>query len=79
MKTRLIVAVIVLMVAGCGKVWMAPDYQAMFEADARRVTELDRRCQAGDDLACKEGLSAAAECLNLWVDAVHGVDGGDAE
>ena len=46
---------------------------------ANRVAELNKRCQAGDNLACREGLAAASEALDLWVDAVHGTDskGGD--
>ena len=79
-KTFIVLAFVVIMFAGCGKIWMSPDYQEHLEADARRVAELNERCQAGDDLACKAGLAAASEALDLWVDAVRGVDsskGGD--
>ena len=70
--TFILLMFLVVTLAGCGKVWMSPDYQQQLEADARRVTELNRRCQEGDELACKGGLAVAAEALELWVDAVHG-------
>jgi hypothetical protein len=39
---------------------------------AINVGQLDKRCQGGDDLACKDGLHQAARTLDLLVDAVHG-------
>ena len=75
MKRTGFIAAIFLIVTliGCSQVMMSPAYQAELEADARRVGELNERCQAGDELACREGLRVAAEALDLWVDAVHGI------
>jgi len=64
----------VLMFAGCSKVRMSSEYAVQLEISALNVSELNKRCQAGDDVACKEGLNEAAKTLNLLVDALHGID-----
>jgi hypothetical protein len=38
----------------------------------RWIAELNRRCQAGNDEACRKGLDVADETLQLIVDAMHG-------
>ncbi len=37
-----------------------------------RVAELNKRCQGGDEAACKEGLAAASKTLDLIVEAMEG-------
>ncbi len=75
----LISAFCLLAAAGCNKVTMSPDYAKQREWSAINGAELNRRCQAGDDVACRAGLAAASETLNLLVDALHGEasEGGD--
>ena len=62
----------VLLISGCSKVQMSAEYRQVTEMSAINIAELNRRCQDGDDMACKEGLSKASETLNLIVDALHG-------
>jgi len=72
---RLFVLVVVcglLFFAGCGGVRMSPRYAQVLEQSAIVVGELNTRCQAGDDPACKGGLRVASETLDLLVDALHG-------
>lgn len=68
----LTMAVCLLLAAGCSAVQMSPSYRQTVEASAIRVAELNKRCQAGDEAACKEGLDAASKTLNLIVDAMEG-------
>lgn len=63
---------IVLFCAGCSAVQMSPHYRQAVEASAIRVAELNKRCQAGDEKACKEGLDVASSTLNLIVEAMEG-------
>lgn len=74
MRRIIIIAVCLLMVClnGCSEVQMSPPYRQTVEASAIRVAELNKRCQAGDQMACKEGLDAASSTLNLIVDALEG-------
>lgn len=51
---------------------MSPPYRQTIQSSAVRVAELNKRCQAGDQMACKEGLAAASRTLNLIVDAMEG-------
>ena len=62
----------ILLISGCSKVQMSPEYRQVTEMSAINVAELNRRCQDGDAEACKQGLSKASETLNLLVDALHG-------
>lgn len=62
----------VLALSGCLEVQMSARYQQATEMSAIVVAELNARCQAGDPNACKQGLDAASETLNLLVDAMHG-------
>ena len=71
MKWIILVAVVCLL-AGCSEVQMSPPYRQTVEMSAIRVAELNKRCQAGDQTACKEGLAAASSTLNLIVDALEG-------
>lgn len=78
MRRTIIVAVCLLLnilLAGCSQVQMSPPYRQTVKMSAVRVAELNKRCQAGDQQACKEGLSAASSTLNLIVDALEGRDG----
>lgn len=61
-----------LFIAGCPHVYMAERHQRLFEQATINITEFDRRCQAGDDLACKYGCARAAKMMSLTVDAMHG-------
>lgn len=81
--TRLLLTMwlaLLLVVAGCSKVTMSPDYARQVTMAQITVAELNRRCQAGDELACKEGLRAASTTLSLIVDAMEGKagEGGDS-
>lgn len=66
-----------LIFSGCGKVHMSADYARQVEMAAVNCAILNERCQAGDEQACKEGLNLAAETLNLIVDGMHNVSGGE--
>lgn len=72
MKRIVIFVAIVCLLAGCSEVQMSPPYRQSVQASAIRVAELNKRCQAGDQTACKEGLAAASSTLNLIVDAMEG-------
>jgi hypothetical protein len=61
-----------IVVVGCSEVTMSPGYAKDVERAAITVAELNRRCQAGDDEACRLGLAGASETLQLIVDALHG-------
>ena len=67
-----IAVLLLIFVVGCGGVRMSAPYAQAVEQSAIVVGELDERCQAGDALACKDGLHVAAETLDLIVDALHG-------
>ena len=69
---KLIVVLVVLFISGCSRVQMSPPYRQTVTMSAISVSELNRRCQDGDNQACKEGLSAASKTLNLIVDALEG-------
>jgi len=62
----------ILVIGGCNEVQMSAPYQQVLEMSAINVGELDKRCQGGDSLACKDGIHQAARTLNLLVDATHG-------
>lgn len=64
----------VLFFAGCYGVQMTPRYRQATEMAAITVGALNEECQAGDPNACRDGLDAASETLNLIVDALHGRD-----
>lgn len=51
---------------------MSAPYRAQTEATAVRLTELNRRCQSGDNEACKDGLRVATVHVKRIVDAMHG-------
>jgi len=71
-----IVAILLLTVAGCGKVWMSADYSQQTEMAAIVVEEYNERCQteSNDCTPCREGLQRASETLNLIVDGLHGIE-----
>jgi len=73
-KRLLLLIVTMFCVIGCSEVQMSAQYRQALEQSTIVVGELDQRCQAGDNVACKEGLHRAAETLDLLTDAVHGVD-----
>ena len=68
----LILMVLVVMSLSCSQVQMTAPYRAQTEATAIRLTELNKRCQAGDSEACKEGLRVATDHVNYIVDAIYG-------
>jgi len=69
----------VVLLAGCSQVQMSPPYQAMLEQSAIQAAELNDRCQRGDETACRDGLAAVAETLQLLVDGLQGQSSGGAE
>lgn len=77
----LLVAMLLALLAGCNKVTMSPDYARQVTIAEVTVAELNRRCQAGDDEACKMGLNEASRTLTLIVDAMEGKpsEGGDGQ
>jgi len=68
----MLISIVLLFCAGCSAVQMTPPYRQTVQMSAIRVAELNKRCQAGDAAACKEGLDAASSTLNLIVDALEG-------
>jgi hypothetical protein len=68
----LIILLLGIFLAGCSQVQMSPSYRQSVEKQSILITELDRRCQAGDSNACAEGLHEASETLNMIVDAMDG-------
>ena len=82
-KTEIIICCIILLLLaflfGCRLVQMSPEYAKELESSAVRVEVLNKRCQAGDDLACRQGLRVASETLNLLVDAMYGVEPNDVD
>lgn len=73
MKKLLLMAIcIIVLCVGCSQVQMSGHYRQTVEMSAVRVTELNKRCQAGDQQACKDGLDAASKTLNLIVNAMEG-------
>lgn len=71
-KKMFLISLVVLLFVGCSKVQMSPSYRQALEKSAINVAELNRRCQAGDPNACKQGLATASETLDLLVDALRG-------
>lgn len=71
-KLILSILLISLLCAGCNQVQLSPPYRQALEISAVNVAELNKRCQAGDDQACKEGLAEASKTLELLVDGVYG-------
>jgi len=72
--SAVIVLICCLLFAGCSQVTMSPGYKMRTEMSAINVAEFNRRCQAGDDLACRDGLKRASDALNLIVDAMTGIE-----
>ena len=60
-----LLAVGVLLVAGCGGPLYTAEHRLLIDRQAALVTELNVRCQAGDDAACRDGLDAAATTLEI--------------
>ena len=71
---------LVVMLSGCGKVWMSAEYKEQMEMSNVVIQSLNADCQAGDPNACRQGLAESAEIVQLIVDAANGVDsqGGDS-
>ena len=74
---KIILAALIVLLAGCSAVRMSPQYARQLEMADIVVAELNARCQAGDPNACREGLAEASKTLSLLVDALHGVGGPD--
>lgn len=72
MKKAILLVTICLLVIGCAPVQMSAEYGRAFRLANVNVAELNRRCQDGDDMACKEGLKEASEILQTVVDAMDG-------
>ncbi|GAG27885.1 unnamed protein product [marine sediment metagenome] len=74
MKPRILIILLILMVValGCSQVQMSAPYRAELNHTANRLTQLNKRCQYGDSIACKEGLRVATDYVNLMRDAVDG-------
>jgi len=54
-----------LLLAGCAASLFNPALKARLNQTSLVVDEFDRRCQAGDDAACREGLARAAQTLQI--------------
>lgn len=68
-----VLALILLSTVGCGsQVKMTAPYAEALESSAIACGELNQRCQGGDDEACKLGLDACSETLDLLVDGLYG-------
>lgn len=74
-KAILILLIPALMiVGGCSKVQMSPEYKAQLDKLVPVATELDKRCVAGDCEACTTNSVKLTRNLLLWQAAVNGVD-----
>lgn len=62
-----------VMLNGCGGVRLSAQYKQELQNATAIVTELNKRCQAGDEQACQAGLQEAAYTLELLLDAANGV------
>lgn len=73
---KCLVLLCLLVVAGCGKVQMAPDAETAFRAMARRVAEMADKCDPNspyaDDPACLTGWRTFSEDLSLFVTMMEG-------
>lgn len=56
---------LMLFAAGCAEPLFTAQQRLHLAQSSIIVTELDTRCQGGDDVACREGLSRAAETLRI--------------
>lgn len=54
---------LLLLAGGCSAPLFTAEQKLLLNQSSAVVSELDTRCQAGDDQACREGLHAAAETL----------------
>ncbi len=72
MKRIIITLIVVCLLAGCNQVQLSPPYRQALEISAVNVAELNKRCQGGDNEACREGLAQAAKTLELLLDATYG-------
>jgi len=66
------ILVVLLLVTGCSKVTMTPQYRDEVIKSALIIEQLNQRCQEGDDTACRAGLAEANETMRLLVDAMYG-------
>ena len=69
---RIIITLLIVCLLGCSQVQMSPPYRVETERMNNRLIELNKRCQAGDAEACKEGLRIAAVHVERIVDAMAG-------
>lgn len=69
------IVLLVLLCAGCPAVQMRPNHERVFRLTTINVAELNRRCQEGDNQACKEGLDLAAQAMQTAVLAMDGKAG----
>jgi uncharacterized protein YceK len=72
MRRITIILLICAFIAGCSQVQLSPPYRQTLEISSVNVAELNKRCQAGDNEACKEGLAKASKTLDLLLDAAYG-------
>lgn len=63
---------LIIFLMGCSKVQMSPQYAKNYKESVIIVAELNKRCQEGDQNACKDGLNEAAGTLQLYLDAMEG-------
>lgn len=68
---------VLLLIGGCTSPLFTFQQKALLSQSSIVVTELNTRCQAGDDQACKEGLAKAAETLSIL--AADGTTATDTE
>jgi len=59
-----------LIAGGCSQVQMSPQYRQQLLMSNALVQSLNSDCQAGDPNACRDGLNASAQTLQMLVDAV---------
>ena len=74
-KNRILVWLVFAMMFLTSCTSMPAEYGLLIEKSAIVVGELNERCQAGDDAACKEGLKGASKTLDLIVEGLHGGGG----
>jgi len=74
MKRMMIVALVGLVLAGCGGVWMNAEYSALLTSTASLSAETAHRAQTGQ-LSPDEMKSALVDQANTWAKFVAARDG----
>lgn len=67
MKAKIVLMCLVLLVVANGCIWMSTDSKIAVTEAAITTNLLNDKCQAGDGVACREGLKGASDTLNQIV------------